>query len=164
VIFHQKLQFTYPYASVQPTEAFSPQKRTFSTSKHINSEPFLFLWVIFALLDPDPGSKSGLGSTDLIESGSNPDPDPKHRLKTTVTTNKITKFTNIEARLLSTIHNKHERGRVWAPSKIQNGGMGHSPKVEQCIQEQRRGVGKVGSYGSDYIYKPYPRVGPQLRA
>jgi hypothetical protein len=26
---------------------------------------FLFLWVIFSLLDPD--SKSGLGSTDLIE-------------------------------------------------------------------------------------------------
>ncbi len=35
---------------------------------------FLFLWVIFALLDPDPDS----GPTDLIESGSNPAPDPKH--------------------------------------------------------------------------------------
>jgi hypothetical protein len=34
----------------------------------------LFLWVIFALLDPDPDSESG--STDLIESGSNPDRDP----------------------------------------------------------------------------------------
>jgi hypothetical protein len=34
------------------------------------------LWVIFALLDPDPDF--GSGSTDLIESGSNPDPDPKH--------------------------------------------------------------------------------------
>jgi hypothetical protein len=35
---------------------------------------FQFLWVLFALLDPDSGS------TDLIESGSNPelDPDPKH--------------------------------------------------------------------------------------
>jgi hypothetical protein len=32
------------------------------------------LWVIFALLDPDPDS--GSGSTDLIESGSNPDPQP----------------------------------------------------------------------------------------
>jgi hypothetical protein len=31
---------------------------------------FLFLMVIFALLDPD----SGYGSTDLI----NPDPDPEH--------------------------------------------------------------------------------------
>jgi hypothetical protein len=30
------------------------------------------LWVIFALLDPDPDSESG--STDPIESGSNPDP------------------------------------------------------------------------------------------
>jgi hypothetical protein len=32
---------------------------------------FLLLWVIFALLDPDSES----GSTDPIESGSNPDPD-----------------------------------------------------------------------------------------
>jgi hypothetical protein len=41
---------------------------------------FLLLWVIFALLDPDPdsGSRSGYGFIDLIESGSNPDPDPKH--------------------------------------------------------------------------------------
>jgi hypothetical protein len=31
------------------------------------------LWVIFALLDPDPDS----GSTGPIEYGSNPDPDPK---------------------------------------------------------------------------------------
>ncbi len=29
------------------------------------------MWVIFALLDPDPDSESG--STDLIESGSNPE-------------------------------------------------------------------------------------------
>jgi hypothetical protein len=37
---------------------------------------FTFLWVIFALLDPDPYSKSVSGSTDLTEFGSNP--DPKH--------------------------------------------------------------------------------------
>ncbi len=42
------------------------------------------MWVIFALLDPDPHPDSepgsGYGSTYLIESGSNPDPDtdPKH--------------------------------------------------------------------------------------
>ncbi len=36
----------------------------------------LFLWVIFALLDPDPDSEYGSGSTDLIEFGSNPDPKP----------------------------------------------------------------------------------------
>ncbi len=36
---------------------------------------FLLLWVIFALLDPGPDSESG--STGPIESGSNPDPDPK---------------------------------------------------------------------------------------
>jgi hypothetical protein len=35
--------------------------------------------VIFALLDPDPYSESGFRSTGLIESGSNPDPEPKHR-------------------------------------------------------------------------------------
>jgi hypothetical protein len=37
---------------------------------------FKFLWVFFALLDPDPNSESGsrVGSTDLIKSGSNPDP------------------------------------------------------------------------------------------
>ncbi len=34
----------------------------------------LLLWVIFSLLDPDLDSESGYGSTDLIESGSNPDP------------------------------------------------------------------------------------------
>ncbi len=39
---------------------------------------FILLWVIFALLDPDPDSKYGFGSTDLIESGSNTDPIPKH--------------------------------------------------------------------------------------
>jgi hypothetical protein len=37
---------------------------------------FLFLWVIFAILDPD--TVSGSGSTDLIEFGFNPDTDPKH--------------------------------------------------------------------------------------
>jgi hypothetical protein len=50
-------------------EAFSSQKRPSNTSKHE------LLWVIFALLDPDPDS--GSGSTDPIESGSNLDPDPQ---------------------------------------------------------------------------------------
>ncbi len=35
---------------------------------------YLLLWVIFALLDPNPDSESG--STDPIESGSNPQPCP----------------------------------------------------------------------------------------
>jgi hypothetical protein len=52
----QKLQFTYPLLSsikdIQATgAAFSPQKRTSNEMKFINL--FLFLWVIFALLDPD---------------------------------------------------------------------------------------------------------------
>jgi hypothetical protein len=68
--FDQKLQFTYPKASVRDIQAigetFSPQKRTSSN---------YFLWVIFALLDADPDSESGY--TDPIESGSSPYPDPK---------------------------------------------------------------------------------------
>ncbi len=41
---------------------------------------FLLLWVIFALLDPDPYSNygSGSGSNGPMEYGSNPDLDPKH--------------------------------------------------------------------------------------
>jgi hypothetical protein len=44
---------------------------------------FLFLWDIFALLDPDPDCASGYGSRDLFKSGSNSDPDPQHWKKTT---------------------------------------------------------------------------------
>ena len=36
---------------------------------------FLLLWVIFALLDPDPNLYSESRCTDTIESGSNWDPD-----------------------------------------------------------------------------------------
>jgi hypothetical protein len=46
---------------------------------------FLNLFAVFmgyfAVLDPDPDSGSGYGSNDLIESGSNLDPDPKHCVK-----------------------------------------------------------------------------------
>ncbi len=62
-------------------EAFSSQKRTSSTWKHEIYIFFLLLWVIFALLDPDPDtgdSEYGSGSTNLTESGSNTDPDPKN--------------------------------------------------------------------------------------
>jgi hypothetical protein len=38
---------------------------------------FFLVWVIFALLDPDPNSEYGSGSNDLIESGTNTDLDPK---------------------------------------------------------------------------------------
>jgi hypothetical protein len=41
---------------------------------------FLLLWVIFALQYPDPDSEYRSGSTDLIESGSNPDTDPDRKL------------------------------------------------------------------------------------
>jgi hypothetical protein len=52
--FDQKLQFLIP----RPTgEAIRPQKRTSSTSKQEISKLFLFLWVIFSLLDSDPDSE-----------------------------------------------------------------------------------------------------------
>ncbi len=61
----QKLQFT----CVQATgETFSPQKRTTSTSKMKIFNFFLCLWVIFALLDPDPDTDPG---TPFY-------PDPQH--------------------------------------------------------------------------------------
>ncbi len=58
-LFDQKLQFTYPLASIKGVqaigEAFSPQKGTsvpaLQNMKFLNF--FLFLWVIFALLDLD---------------------------------------------------------------------------------------------------------------
>ncbi len=48
-------------------EAFIPQKRTFGTFNC-----FLFLWVIFALLDPDPDTDPG------IPLNPDTDPDPQH--------------------------------------------------------------------------------------
>jgi hypothetical protein len=52
-IFLSKIAIHLSKASLQATgEAFSPQKRTSSTSKH--EIFFLFLWVVFAFLDPDP--------------------------------------------------------------------------------------------------------------
>jgi hypothetical protein len=59
----KKLNFFLSKTSIA-NEAFSSQERT--------SSFFLLLWVIFALLDPDPDSKyeSGSGSTGQIESGS----------------------------------------------------------------------------------------------
>ncbi len=55
---YKRLQFTY----VQATgEGFSPQKRT-----KWNLLNFLYLWVTFDLLDPDPDSQSGSRSRDPI--------------------------------------------------------------------------------------------------
>jgi hypothetical protein len=44
------------------------------------------LWVIFALLDPDPDSEYGSGSTDLIDSDPNPQPWQKLTTGTRLTT------------------------------------------------------------------------------
>jgi hypothetical protein len=77
--FDQKLQFTYPYASIKDVkatgEAFSPQKKPSSTSRHEISK--LFSIFVGQICPHESGSKSGSGSTDQIESGSK-DPDPKH--------------------------------------------------------------------------------------
>ncbi len=54
----QKLQFTYPEASIKNVqvteEAFSSQNRPYNTTKSELLKKILLLWVIFALLDPDP--------------------------------------------------------------------------------------------------------------
>ncbi len=54
--FYQK--FSYPKAPIKDAqatgEAFSPHKRTSSTSNMRFRNIFRFFWVIFALLDPDP--------------------------------------------------------------------------------------------------------------
>jgi hypothetical protein len=56
----QKLQFTYPQASIKDSqatgEAFSLQKRTPVLKNRKILDFFLFLRVIFALLDPDPAT------------------------------------------------------------------------------------------------------------
>jgi hypothetical protein len=59
-------------------EAFSSQKGH-PTLQNMNFKKILLLCVIFALLDPDPDFESG--STDPIESGSNPVSDPQPCLK-----------------------------------------------------------------------------------
>jgi hypothetical protein len=68
-------------------EAFSPQKRTSSTSKHKTSVFFLFFWVIFALLDPDPDPQFECGSRSsnpAYGSGIHKNPDPQPCLSTKV--------------------------------------------------------------------------------
>jgi hypothetical protein len=57
-------------------EGFSPQKRTLSTSNMKNLKNFYFCGGNFC----PPGCGFGSGSTDLIESGSNTDPDLKQVL------------------------------------------------------------------------------------
>jgi hypothetical protein len=55
------MQFTYLWASIKDVQAtgevFIPRKKTSSSSKLEFSS--LFLWVILALLDPDPYSQCG---------------------------------------------------------------------------------------------------------
>jgi hypothetical protein len=81
------LLFTYPKVSIKDPqgEAFSPQKRTFSTSKDENSVLFSIFLGHFALLDPDPDPNPtaqinadlcGSGSETLFLSLLDPDPDP----------------------------------------------------------------------------------------
>ncbi len=66
--FDQKLQFTYPSGLQKGRPSY---RRSLQPSKeniqHVKIWNFfsLFYGVIFALLDPDPDSESGYGSTDL---------------------------------------------------------------------------------------------------
>jgi hypothetical protein len=72
----QKCNFTR-YSSKLQKKPSAP-KREHPALQHVKFlNLFLFLWVIFDLLDPNPGSESGSRSTGLIESGSNSDPDPR---------------------------------------------------------------------------------------
>jgi hypothetical protein len=68
--FDQKLRFTCPETfikDVQVTEeAFSSQNRTSSTSNMKFLNFFLLLWVIFALLDPDPDPQHCEKNTDIF--------------------------------------------------------------------------------------------------
>jgi hypothetical protein len=57
-------------------ERLKPSKENNQHFKNEIINFFLFLWVIFSLLDPDPDCESGSG--DPIDSGYNPDPDPQH--------------------------------------------------------------------------------------
>ncbi len=72
--FFKNYNLPIPKASIKDSqateEAFSPQKRTSSTSKHEISKFFLLFWAIFPLLDPDTDSWP-----DWIQSRI---PDPKH--------------------------------------------------------------------------------------
>jgi hypothetical protein len=81
-------------------EAFSPQKRTSSTSKHKNSVRyfFLFLWVIFALLDPDPDPATQI-NTDPCGSES----ETLGTVPPTVPLNILSILTNCECHILEVL-------------------------------------------------------------
>jgi hypothetical protein len=59
--FNQKLQFTYPKLY---RRSLQPSKDNIQQFKTWNFFTFYFLWVIFALLDPDPHIECGFGSSN----------------------------------------------------------------------------------------------------
>jgi hypothetical protein len=73
LFLNKKLPIIYPYAfvkDVQATgEAFSPQNSTSSTPTMKFLHFFLFSWVTFALLDPNPAeqNQNRSGSTTLLK-------------------------------------------------------------------------------------------------
>ncbi len=77
--FDQKLQFTYPSASICPS-----YRRSLQFSKegiqHFKTWTFtnycLLLWVIFALLDPDPDPQTRLNTDPIWIRIPDPDPQP----------------------------------------------------------------------------------------
>jgi hypothetical protein len=75
-----------PQRTSKLQEKPSPSKKIIEHFKTWNFLTFLLLlWIIFALVDPDPVSESGSGSTDLIESVSDSYPDPTHWWQVVIT-------------------------------------------------------------------------------
>ncbi len=138
--FFQKLQFTYPYASIKDVQV-NPALQ----NKNVTIF-FLLLWVIFALLDPDPDpdAEYGSGSTDLIESGSNPAPDPKpwffpHRTKKiyTYSDNIFVQIDRestqkISTKLLKQYVDRYNRRRIQIQTHDAIFGIAWSESVENC--------------------------------
>jgi hypothetical protein len=99
---------------------------------------FLFMWLIYVLLDPDPDSKSG--TNDLIEPGSNPDPDMKRWEKHQIIGKELQwrkKNTNIASKYFITSPSD------W-PSSPQSGGWLES----RCKEDSTTPETRTGSFSS----------------
>ncbi len=117
---------------------------------------FLFLWVIFAVLDPDPESGSGYGSTHLIESGSNMDPDPESETlskKIMKMWEKQTSFGVTKPYLGFLSRTDHPRGRAepepdWRQNSERSSAWGEAAAaVPPAMASRRRGM-RAGGGGT----------------
>jgi hypothetical protein len=73
--FYQKLQFSYPKASIMDFKATAIKRKHPGTLKHENSLLFSIFVGHFYLLDPDPDPATQINA-DPCRSGS--DPNPQH--------------------------------------------------------------------------------------